>query len=138
MINNFSENSAKLTKVEPYKVNDRWYLRLIYKYKNDNGDIFELEIPMAELPFTQNMVPEIITDNYSDYPWDKNYYIRAFLTYVDGIYCIPMHEGKSTIANNAKGCFIRKSICRRMTVEDIEKELGYKIEIVDKEVINND
>ena len=88
---------------------------------------------MADLPFTQNMVPEIITDDYSDYPWDKNYYIRAFLTYVNGIYCIPMHEGKSTIVDNAKGCFIRKRICRRMTVEDIEKELGYKIEIVDKE-----
>ena len=132
MVNNFSENSAKLKKVEPYKVDDRWYLRLIYEYQNDNGEIFEMEIPMADLPFTQNMVPEIITDNYSDYPWGKNYYIRAFLTYVDGIYCIPMHEGKSTIADHAEGCFIRKSICRRMTVEDIEKELGYKVEIVDK------
>ena len=131
-------NSAKLKKVEPYKVDDRWYLRLIYEYQSDIGDVFEMEIPMADLPFTQNMVPEIITDNYSDYPWDKNYYIRAFLTYVDGIYCIPIHVGKSTIADNAEGCFIRKSICRRMTVEDIEKELGYKIEIVDKEVINND
>ena len=133
MINNFFFFLAKLTKVEPYKVNDRWYLRLIYEYQNNNGEMFEMEIPMMELPFTQNMVPEIITDNYSDYPWDKNYYIRAFLTYVDGIYCIPIHEGKSTIADKAKGCFIRKSICRRMTVEDIEKELGYKIEIVDKE-----
>ena len=133
MINNFSDKSAKLKKVEPYKVDDRWYLRLIYEYQNDNGEIFEMEIPMADLPFTQNMVPEIITDNYSDYPWGKNYYIRAFLTYVDGIYCIPIHEGKSTIADKAEGCFIRKSICRRMTVEDIEKELGYKIEIVDKE-----
>ena len=132
MVNNFSENSAKLKKVEPYKVDDRWYLRLIYEYQSDIGDVFEMEIPMADLPFTQNMVPEIITDNYSDYPWDKNYYIRAFLTYVDGIYCIPIHVGKSTIADNAEGCFIRKSICRRMTVEDIEKELGYKIEIVDK------
>ena len=133
MANNFSENSAKLKKVEPYKVDDRWYLRLIYEYQNDNGEVFEMEIPMADLPFTQNMVPEIITDNYSDYPWDKNYYIRTFLTYVDGIYCIPIHTGKSTIADKAEGCFIRKSICRRMTVEDIEKELGYKIEIVDKE-----
>ena len=124
--------SAKLKKVEPYKVDDRWYLRLIYEYQSDNGEVFEMEIPMADLPFTQNMVPEIITDNYSDYPWDKNYYIRAFLTYVDGIYCIPIHTGKSTIADKAKGCFIRKSICKRMTVEDIEKELGYKIEIVDK------
>ena len=131
-------NSAKLKKVEPYKVDDRWYLRLIYEYQTDIGEVFEMEIPRADLPFTQNMVPEIITDNYSDYPWDKNCYIRAFLTYVDGIYCIPVHEGKSTIADNAEGCFIKKSICRRMTVEDIEKELGYKIEIVDKEVINND
>ena len=138
MINNFSENSAKLKKVEPYKVDDKWYLRLIYEYHNNIGEVFEMEIPMADLPFTQNMVPEIITDNYSDYPWGKNYYIRAFFTYVNGICCIPIHEGKSAIADNAEGCFIRKSICRRMTVEDIEKELGYKIEIVDKEVISND
>ena len=132
MINNFSENSAKLKNVEAYKENDRWFLRLIYEYRSDNGEIFEMEIPMLELPFTQNMLPEISTDSYSDYPWDKNYYIRAFLSYVQGADCIPMLEGKSTIADNAEGCFIRKSICRRMTVEDIEKELGYKIEIVDK------
>ena len=132
MINIFSENSAKLKKVEAYKEDDKWFLRLIYEYQNDNGEIFEMEIPMLELPFTQNMVPEIFTDNYSDYPWDKNYYIRAFLSYVHGVDCIPMLKGKSTIADNAEGCFIRKNICRRMTVEDIEKELGYKIEIVDK------
>ena len=132
MVNNFSDKSAKLKKVEAYKEDDRWFLRLIYEYQNDNGEIFEMEIPKMVLPFVQNMVPEIITDNYSDYPWDKNYYIRAFLSYVQGVDCIPMLKGKSTIADNAEGCFIRKSICRRMTVEDIEKELGYKIEIVDK------
>ena len=133
MVNNFSENSAKLKKVESYKVNDRWYLRLIYEYKNDNGDIFELEIPMAELPFTQMAIPDIIASNDGDYPWSKAYFIRAFLTYVDGMDCVPIRQGKSTIIDNAEGFFFRKSTRRRMTVEDIEKELGYKIEIVDKE-----
>ena len=132
MINNFSKNSAKLKKVEAYKENNRWFLRLIYEYQNDNGEIFEMEIPKMVLPFDQNIVPEIITINDSDYPWGKAYYIRAVLPYVHGVDCIPMLEGKSTIADNAEGCFIRKSICKRMTVEDIEKELGYKIEIVDK------
>ena len=133
MFNNFSENSAKLKKVEAYKEDDRWFLRLIYEYQNDNGEIFEMEIPKMVLPFVQNVVPEIITTNDSNYPWRKACYIRAFLSYVHGVDCIPMLEGKSTIADNAEGCFIRKSICRRMTVEDIEKELGYKIEIVNKE-----
>ena len=133
MINNFSDKSAKLKKVEAYKVNDRWYLRLIYEYQNDNGEIFEMEMPMVDLPFTQDMVPDIITSNNSDCPWDKTYYIRAFLSYVNGMDCIPIRHGESTIVDDAEGCFIRRSICRRMTVEDIEKELGYKIEIVDKE-----
>ena len=133
MINNFSENSAKLKKVESYKVNDRWYLRLIYEYRSDNGEIFEMEIPMLELPFTQDMLPDIITYNNSEYSWDKDFYLSAFFSNIQGVSCILMHEGKSTIADHAEGCFIRKSICRRMTVEDIEKELGYKIEIVDKE-----
>ena len=132
MINNFSENSAKLKNVEAYKENDRWYLRLIYEYKNNNGEMFEMEIPMVDLPFTQNTVPEIITCNDSDCPWGKAYYIRAFLSYAQGVDCIPIRQGESTIVDGAEGCFIRKSICRRMTVEDIEKELGYKIEIVDK------
>ena len=132
MINNFSENSAKLKNVEAYKENDRWYLRLIYEYKNNNGEMFEMEIPMVDLPFTQNTVPEIITCNDSICPWGKAYYIRAFLSYVQGVDCIPIRQGESTIVDGAEGCFIRKSICRRMTVEDIEKELGYKIEIVDK------
>ena len=138
MINNFSENSAKLKKVEAYKEDDRWFLRLIYEYQNDNGEIFEMEIPKMVLPIVQNLVPDIITSNDSNCPWGKAYYIRAFSSYVQGVDCIPMLEGKSTIVDNAEGCFIRKSICRRMTVEDIEKELGYKIEIVDKEVNNND
>ena len=136
MINNFSDaktlNSAKLKKVEPYKVNDRWYLRLIYEYRSDNGEIFEMEIPMLELPFTQNTLPDVITYNNSDYSWDKDFYLRAFFSDIQGVSCILMHEGKSTIADNTEGCFIRKSIYKRMTVEDIEKELGYKIEIVDK------
>lgn len=132
MINNFSENSAKLKKVEAYKENDRWYLRLIYEYRSDNGEIFEMEIPMLELPFTQDMLPDIITYNNSGYSWDEDFYLRAFFSNIQGASCILMHEGKSTIADNAEGCFIRKSICKRMTVEDIEKELGYKIEIVDK------
>ena len=133
MINNFSDKSAKLKKVEAYKENDRWYLRLIYEYRSDNGEIFEMEIPMLELPFTQNVLPDIITYNGTEYSWGKDYYIRAFFSDIQGVSCILMHEGKSTIADDAEGCFIRKSICRRMTVEDIEKELGYKIEIVDKE-----
>ena len=132
MINNFSENSAKLKKVEAYKEDDRWFLRLIYEYQNDNGEIFEMEIPMMDLPITQNMIPAIITDNDTEYPWCKDYYIRPLLTYVGGTDCIHILPGKSTIKENVEGCFIRKSICKRMTVEDIEKELGYKIEIVDK------
>ena len=133
MINNFSENSAKLKKVEAYKENEKWYLRLIYEHHNDNGEIFEMEFPKVALPFVQNMVPDIINAyNDTNCPWDKAYYIRAFLSYVQGADCIPVLPGKSTIVDNAKECFIIKSICRRMTVEDIEKELGYKIEIVDK------
>ena len=128
MINNY----AKLKKVEAYKVNDRWYLRLIYEYRNDNGEIFEMEIPMLELPFTQDMLPDIITYNNSGYSWDEDFYLNAFFSNIQGASCILMHEGKSTIADNTEGCFIRKCICKRMTVEDIEKELGYKIEIVDK------
>ena len=126
-------NSAKLKKVEPYKVDDRWYLRLIYEYQNDNGEIFEMEIPMLELPFTQNVLPDIITYNNGEYSWDKDFYLRAFFSDIQGVSCILMHEGKSAIVDNDEGCFIRKRICRRMTVEDIEKELGYKIEIVNKE-----
>ena len=133
MANDFSDKDAKLIKVEPYKVNDRWYLRLIYEYKNDNGDVFELEIPMAELPFTQIVIPDIITSNDGNYPWSKAHFIRAFLSYVGGMDCIPIRQGKSTIIDNAEGFFFRKSTRRRMTIEDIEKELGYSVEIVDKE-----
>ena len=132
MANNFSDKPAKLIKVEPYKVYDRWYLRLIYEYKNDNGDTFELEIPMVDLPFTQNVIPDIISSNDAEY-LSKAYYIRAFLSYVKGMDCIPIRQGESTIIDNTKGYFFRKSTRRRMTIEDIEKELGYSVEIVDKE-----
>ena len=77
-----SKNNAELYSITPFKENDHWYLKLIYKYENKQGK-HTVVIPKAEVPFAQGCVPYVAS--------------------------------------------------REMTLDEIEKELGYKVKIINKE-----
>ena len=50
------KNNAELTSITPFKEDDRWYLKLVYKYEDKRGK-HTVVIPKAAIPFVQTRVP---------------------------------------------------------------------------------
>ena len=86
---------AELYSITPFKENDHWYLKLIYKYENKQG---------------------------------KHTVV------------IPLYEATCVLASERgaeePACYfdiITEYASREMTLDEIEKELGYKVKIINKE-----
>lgn len=122
--------NVKLAKVEAYQVGDYWYLRLVYEYENTNGDKFKLEIPKMKLPLKPDRLPDLVR------VFDYDIRVAVQTAQIDALNCVPLFPGIMTDTDSSN--FSEKSICaiqqtsRRMTIEDIEKELGYKVNIVEE------
>lgn len=122
--------NVKLAKVEAYQVGDYWYLRLVYEYENTNGDKFKLEIPKMKLPLKPDRLPDIVC--VSDY----DIRVAVQTAQIDALNCVFLLPGIMTDIGNPdfseKSNYAIKRISRQMTIEDIEKELGYKVNIVEE------
>lgn len=113
---------SKLTKLELYSENDEYYLRAEYEVIYTHRKT-KITIPKIKLPLFNN--PLIAT---ADVPLGL-------------MYTKPMHEvnigfGKLEMCNDQKDRFMYEEVLKeypqKMTVDEIEKELGYKVEIVSK------
>lgn len=51
---------AELSNIIPFKEDDRWYLKLVYKYEDKKGK-HTVVIPKAAFPLDQDLIPNIIT-----------------------------------------------------------------------------
>ncbi len=122
--------NVKLAKVEAYQVGDYWYLRLIYEYENTNGDKFKLEIPKMNLPLKPDRLPDIVCVT------DYDIRVAVQTARIDALNCVSLFPGIMTGIDNPdfseKSNYAIKRISRQMTIEDIEKELGYKVNIVEE------
>lgn len=120
--------NINLTKVEAYQIGCYWYLRLVYDYENTDGDTFKLEIPKMELPLKPDRLPVFVS--MSDY----NKYVSVQTVQINDLNCVPLFPGIMTDTDGSdfseKSIYAIKRISRVMTIEDIEKELGYKVNIV--------
>lgn len=120
--------NVKLAKVEAYQVGDYWYLRLVYEYENTNGDKFKLEIPKMELPLKPDRLPDIVR------VFDYDIRVAVRTAQIDALNCVSLFPGIMTDIDNPhfseKSIYVIQQISRQMTIEDIEKELGYKVNIV--------
>ncbi len=120
--------NVKLAKVEAYQVGDYWYLRLVYDYENTNGDKFKLEIPKMELPLKPDRLPDLV------HVFDYDIRVAVQTAQIGALNCVSLFPGIMTDIDNPdfseKSNYVIKQISRRMTIEDIEKELGYKVNIV--------
>lgn len=47
-----NDDNVELYSISPFKEDDRWYLKLIYKYEDELGK-HTVVIPKAAIPFTQ-------------------------------------------------------------------------------------
>lgn len=130
-------NDIGLTSIVPFKEDDRWYFKLVYKYEDKKGKHMVV-IPKALVPFAQEYVPRI---NYPAPFYEKRVYGYPYINCSDSMF---LHESVCDLATE-RGlktpacCFdiITEYAPREMTLDEIEKELGYKVKIINKEKPSN-
>ena len=134
-----SKNNDKLANILPFEENDRWYLKLIYTYEDKIGK-HTVVIPKAEVPFVQTCVPYL----NSQIPFSRSQcafehpYMRCndSMSLYEAVCGLARERGVKTPA-----CYfdiITEYTSREMTLDEIEKELGYKVKIVNKEKNDGD
>lgn len=123
---------AELSNIIPFKEDDRWYLKLVYKYEDKKGK-HTVVIPKAAFPLDQDLIPNIITV--------PSYYSGICeRPYIECRGPMILHEGTCSLASE-RGLkdsayyfdIITEPTYREMTLDEIEKKLGYKVKIVNKE-----
>lgn len=130
-----SKNNAKLANILPFEENDRWYLKLIYKYEDKVGK-HTVVIPKAAVPFAQGCVPYV----NSRIPYFPNSEFALEHPYITCNDSMPLYESVCGLASErgveTPACYfdiITEYTSREMTLDEIEKELGYKVKIINKE-----
>lgn len=130
------KNNAELTSIISFKENDRWYLKLIYTYEDKKGKHMVV-IPKAAVPFAQERVP-YVNNQIPYFPNSQFALDRPYITCNDSM---PLYEAASGLASErgvkTPACYfdiITKYATREMTLDEIEKELGYKVKIINKGV----
>lgn len=133
------KNHDELYSITPFKENDHWYLKLVYKYENKQGK-HTVVIPKAAVPFSQGCVPYV----HSQIPYFPNSQFALDHPYINCCDSMPLYEATCALASERgaeePACYfdiITEYASREMTLDEIEKELGYKVKIVNKEK-NND
>lgn len=125
------ERNVELDSITPFKENGYWYLKLVYKYENKMGK-HTVVIPKTSLPFPQWTLPNI--DGRG--PYNANHYMICsdMITLHSSTCDLAIERGVTD-----KSCYfdiITKYNTREMTLDEIEKELGYKVKIINKEESN--
>lgn len=135
--NHFKAENAKLVDATVYQVeNGTWYMELQYEYEDESG-VHRRYYPKVEFPFFCGKLPpeEFSSDRFG----------RSELTI--GLFTREVAVFRGNFSNPMTGQLM-KDVCiidnlvkpadpaHEMTVEEIEKKLGYKIKIVTKENSN--
>lgn len=117
-------NSCFLKDAQIYIQDNTRYLRLVYEYEDERG-LHELTIPQVEFPFGNRLGLKHI---YENNPAFRRLSIRLctegdFATVY--LYDTKSYDGLAYYVDK-----IIKYKPKKMTIEEIEQKLGYKIEIV--------
>lgn len=124
-----AKKNVELSSIVPFKEDGRWYCRLVYNYENVDGK-HKFVIPKAIVPFNQSSLPLI------------NSYYKCALEgpYIDCYSSMPLYKSPCTLALERgikePGYFfdiVTEYAKKEMTLDEIEKELGYKVKIINKE-----
>ena len=100
------------------------YLKLVYEYE-DNYGIHELTFPQVEFPFGNRLN---LTHIYENNPELRRVSIR--LCTEGDVTNVYLHDTKSYDGLVYYTDKIIKHKPKKMTIEEIERELGYKVEII--------
>ena len=118
------EKNCFLKNAQIYTQDGSRYLKLVYEYEDSYG-IHELTIPQVEFPFGNRLGLTYICENN---PELQRLSIR--LCTVGDFANVYLYDTKS---DDGLVYYVDKIIKRKpkkMTIEEIERELGYKVEIV--------
>lgn len=133
--NNLKAEKVKLVDATAYQdENGTWYMELQYEYEDESG-VHRRYYPKVEFPFFCGKLPpeEFSSDRYG----------RDELTI--SLFTNEVAVFRGNFWNNHSGqlmhdvCVVDnlvKPVVHEMTIEEIEKKLGYKIKIVNKENSN--
>ena len=131
--------NAELASIIPFTEDKCWYLKLIYTYEDKKGK-HTVVIPKAAIPFEQRGLPFISRLYPSLSPYCnislEQHYINCndSMELYDSVCGLASERG----IKEPSYCFdiITEYAPREMTLDEIEKELGYKVKVINKE--NND
>ena len=118
------KTSCFLKDAQIYMLDGSRYLQLVYQYEDEVG-IHELTIPQVEFPFGNRLNLKHI---YETNPALRRVSIR--LCTEGDVANIYLHDTKSSDGMVYYLDRIVKCKPKKMTIEEIEQKLGYKIEIV--------
>ena len=127
-----SKNNVELYNITPFKENECWYLNLIYKYEDEDGNKHTVVIPKVLIPFSQQDLPVIRSSpSYNEYLLER--------PYIDCRDSMMLYKSTCDLASE-RGVkepayyfnIITEYAIKEMTLDEIEKELGYKVKIVSK------
>ena len=118
------EKNCFLKDAQIYTQDGSRYLKLVYEYEDSYG-IHELTIPQVEFPFGNRLNLIYIHENN---PALQRLSIR--LCTVGDFANVYLHDTKSYDGLVYYTDKIIKHKPKKMTLEEIERELGYKVEIV--------
>ena len=127
-----SKNNVELYSITPFKEDECWYLKLIYKYEDEDGNKHTVVIPKVLIPFSQQDLPVIRSSpSYNEYLLER--------PYIDCRDSMMLYKSTCDLASE-RGVkepayyfnIITEYTTKEMTLDEIEKELGYKVKIVSK------
>lgn len=123
---------AKLSDIIPFEEDGRWYLKLVYKYEGKKGK-HTVVIPKVSLPFDQSYIPSIVSiPAYYTGECERPYIecMRSMILYQDTC-SLASERGLKDPAYYFD--VITEPAYKEMTFDEIEKKLGYKVKIINKE-----
>lgn len=127
-----------LKEVIPYQdKGNEWWLKLVYEYDDDKG-LHKRIFPKVSLPVEQFETPSVSTElNDVNEPWFVQSAPRSYLPSQGkfNLYTASVEDprtGEKLDAAIAYDILIKPKV-HKMTLKEIEKTLGYKVELVSGE-----
>ena len=119
--------SHELKDIQLFKEDGQYYLKLKYIIEHDDR-VEELEIPKVKIPFNERYYPEIQTEYH---PWSA---LDKCILFVGCRQPLDILQGDTPEAKDT--FYVTRVIEEKpveLTVSEIEKKLGYKIKIVNRD-----
>ena len=125
------KNNVQLVGVTAYTDEyEDWFFKLVYTYNDDSGK-HEVIFPKVDLPFSMLGIPYLVSNSNGDFINMTNSYTfgeDAYCHVREGVVIDPRTNEKLGPCISAN--ILIKPKIHEMTLEEVEKKLGYKVKIV--------